>query len=99
VDKTMQAIVGGLILLGIMAFIIAIPGKVLRQKFISLNPLRGRSKKEIIRRVGSPSATTYVEGGTVLQWMRSSYHITVIFGQDDICQGVTHEYKASWIGF
>lgn len=72
----------------------------LKNKFVSAGTLRGRSKAEIIALVGRPTSVSGADAGkTLLQWMDStgsgSYHIALLFDQNDICEGVTHEFDST----
>ena len=74
-------------------------GASLQQKFVALNPLKGKTKSEIISEVGNPNTISSQAGGkTLLQWMEmgflKSYHIALLFDSDDICEGVTHQHSA-----
>ena len=69
------------------------PGRALRARFIALGTLKGRTRTEIVRAVGSPSTETRLpDGRTLLQWRTTGYHIALVFELDGRCFGVTHEY-------
>jgi hypothetical protein len=88
-------IVGGLILYGIIAAIVSVPGNVLAQKFGELGTLTGKTKEEIISKVGQPnSISAAIDGGQVLQWLAAGYHIVLLFDKDGICKGLSHESKS-----
>lgn len=75
----------------VMLIVGRLRGVQLRQKFIYLGELRGRTLEEITREVGSPSSRTALTGNAELfQWARPGYHIALIFS-DGTCQGVQHE--------
>jgi hypothetical protein len=70
----------------------------LHDKFAAAGTLQGRTKDDIIALVGPASSFSGIaEGKFVLQWMKTSaagaYHITLRFGADGVCEGVTHEYN------
>jgi len=84
-------VVGGAILIGIINVVVRLGGGALRTKFIKLGDLRGKTSGQIIARVGQPQSRSQIEAdSTLLQWMATGYHISLIF-KDDICQGVHHE--------
>jgi hypothetical protein len=66
----------------------------LPQRFQRANPLRGKTRGQIIALVGNPnSVSTYDNGKTLLQWIQSGYHIALIFDANGVCEGVQHEFK------
>ena len=82
---------GGLILYFIIHFMVKAPGAMLQNKFVGLGTLTGKTKSEIIAVVGQPNSISGLEEGkTLLQWMSTGYHISLIFN-DDICEGIAHE--------
>jgi len=85
-----------IVLVALISTLVSTPigasGKILQQKFIRLGTLKGRTRVEIIAAVGPPSAQSFThDGGQLLQWMETGYHIALIFDVNGICGGVTHE--------
>ena len=83
--------IAGFILYSITTLFVLNPGVKLRNKFISLGDMRGKHKNEIYRVVGTPNSISAHDDGELLQWLATGYHIALIF-QNDICQGISHEY-------
>ena len=85
-------VVGGLIWYAITSFAVKAPGQGLHKKFADLGVLQGKSLEEIKAAVGNPSAVSAMGDGTTLyQWQATSYHIALLFDENDICLGVTSE--------
>lgn len=85
-------IIGGLIWFAISSAAVKAPGAALNQKFVSLGTLSGKSFNEIASVVGQPSAVSAMGNGQILrQWQATSYHIALIFDENDICLGVSSE--------
>ena len=84
-------LVAGLFLYALVGAAVSAPGKMTQQKFQSLGVLSGKSEAEIVAVVGPPTARSAVDGGYLLQWMQSGYHICLTFSPEGVCQGVTHE--------
>ena len=69
---------------------VTLGGKQLHQKFAALGDLKGKTKQEIIAAVGNPSAISgTADGKTVCQWMKTGFHIALIFN-GEICEGISH---------
>jgi hypothetical protein len=86
--------IGGIVLYFIISAVVKAPGYSLQQKFVGLGSLTGKTKAEIIRVVGPPSSFSSLSGGkTILQWMATGYHISLIFN-GELCEGVSHEFAA-----
>jgi hypothetical protein len=86
------ALIAGLILFVVIGALVRAPGKVLQQKFVRLGTLKGKTRVAIVAVVGPPSAQSGTpDGGQLLQWMATGYHIALIFDANGICQGVSHE--------
>ena len=69
------------------------PGTTLAQRFASLGTLAGKSESEIVASVGRWTSRSAIgEGRYSLQWLRANYHIALLFTQDGICEGVSHEF-------
>lgn len=84
-------LVGGLILYAIIHAVVRAPGSSLNSKFVELGTLKGKTLEEIKAKVGAPNSVSYKGTTKVCQWMQTGYHIVLIFDENDICQGVTHE--------
>ena len=83
-----------MVLYGIISAFVSAPGNLLAQKFRALGTLDGKTKEEIIAKVGKPnSISASLDGDQVLQWLSTGYHIALIFDKDNICKGVSHESK------
>jgi hypothetical protein len=88
-------LVGGLILYAIIRSVVRAPGASLASKFKAQGTLQGRTKQDIIATVGPPQAVSAVAGGkTLLQWQATGYHIALRFDENDLCEGVTHEFRS-----
>lgn len=65
-------------------------GRELKKRFAELEQLKGKTKREIVAAVGSPSAVSgMADGRTLCQWMKSGFHIALIF-DGDVCEGISH---------
>ena len=85
-------VVGGLIYYALTSAFVKAPGTMLNQKFVNLGTLKGKTLQEITDVAGSPSAISVMGDGTKLyQWQATSYHIALIFDENDICLGVSSE--------
>jgi hypothetical protein len=86
---------GGLVISGIMSALVRAPGAVLNQKFASLGDMQGKSLQEIVREVGPYSSiSAMTDGGKLVQWMATGYHVALLFDERDVCKGISHEAKA-----
>jgi len=84
--------IGGLIWYAITSTAVKAPGVSLNKKFVSLGTLSGKTLEEIVAVAGQPSAVSAIGNGNILrQWQATSYHIALIFDQNDICLGVSSE--------
>lgn len=86
-----------------LAFIIqrlvVVPGHNLRARFRAAGVLKGRTKDEIIAKVGSPQRVMNLPNGqSLLLWQATGYHIDLGFDENDICLGVQSEYAARDLG-
>ena len=81
----------GLGLFAVIQYLMKMPGRAMRSRFVSFGPLAGRTRGEIIAAVGQPNAVSALTGGkTLCQWMAAGYHIVLRF-DGELCEGVTHE--------
>ncbi len=89
------ALVGGLALFAVIGVLVRAPGGALAGRFKRAGTLKGRSREEIITLVGPPKAVSATDdGGKLLQWMATGYHMSLKFGADDVCIAVTHESRS-----
>ena len=89
-------IVGGLVLFALISMSVTSPGRSLQRKFVELGTLSGKTRAEIEAAVGAPSSVSATaDGGTLIQWMATGYHIALTFDAQGICGGVTHEFASS----
>jgi hypothetical protein len=92
-EGMIYAVLGGLLLFGLISALVKAPGQNLNTKFVRLGELKGRRRPEIEAAVGPPNAVSTVAGGkTLCQWMQPGYHIALLF-DNDVCEGVTHEVR------
>jgi len=72
------------------SWFVTLGGKQLHQKFAAMGDLKGKTKQEIIAAVGNPSAISgTADGKTVCQWMKTGFHIALIFN-GEVCEGISH---------
>lgn len=68
------------------------PGKELNQKFVKMGSLTGKSKEEIVSKVGGVSSqTTNSDNSFVCTWSAGTYSISVLFSADNKCEKIIHE--------
>jgi hypothetical protein len=84
----------GLVLYLVIHAGVRVPGQTLQHKFQALGTLKGLSEAQIIAAVGAPRSRSAMQGGYLLQWMATGYHIALIFDTQGICGGVSHEHSA-----
>lgn len=85
-------IIGGLIWYAITNAAVKAPGVSLNQKFVSLGTLSGKTLDEIVAVAGQPSAVSAMGDGRILrQWQATSYHIALLFDENEVCLGVSSE--------
>lgn len=94
-STAMLVLSGALFFLGIV-FIVRGKGASIQAKMVSLGTLSGKSYSEISAVVGpanSVSSRADASGNKVIlrQWIAPSYHIALLFDQNDICLGVSSE--------
>lgn len=81
----------------IMGAMVKAPGAVLETKFANLvkdsnGVIAGKTYAEIVSVCGSPSAVSPVgDGKKLCQWLATGYHIALVFDENDICLGISHE--------
>ncbi len=69
-------------------------GSSLQKKFIRLGDMTGKTRKEIISSVGPPSAISAMpNGGQLLQWQATGYHIAILFSENGMFKGIQHEFS------
>lgn len=92
-------IIGGLILYLITHAAVRAPGAVLQTKFANLTKstggvIAGKTYDEIVAACGAPSAVSPIAtGGKLCQWMATGYHVALLFDENNVCTGVSHEAK------
>jgi hypothetical protein len=60
------------------------PGKILQTKFVKLGNMKGKTKAEIVRSVGSPTViTNNSDGSKTIEWGTGWYKIVLLFSADD----------------
>ena len=92
-------IVGGLVIYWVLQKVVLLPGRSLRSKFRAAGVLKGRTKAEIVSKVGQPQYSTKYDGGTsLLMWQETGYHASLRFDINDVCLGVDDEYVDRNIG-
>ena len=92
-------IVGGLVIYWVLQKVVLLPGRSLRSKFRAAGVLKGRTKAEIVSKVGQPQYSTKYDGGTsLLMWQATGYHASLRFDINDVCLGVDDEYVDRNIG-
>jgi hypothetical protein len=64
-------------------------GDMLQRKFVSINPLKGKSYDEIIETVGLPNSFVLNHK----TWSRGGFNITLSFDNDNICTGVVSQLR------
>jgi len=68
------------------------PRKSIANQICKYRLLKGKKKEDIIAVVGPPNSISATpDGGQLLQWISTGYHIVIVFDANGICQGVTHE--------
>ncbi len=86
-------ILGGIVIYFVINFLVRLPGTILQSKFVKLGVIKGLTLDTISNKVGVPNSISYQENQKICQWMQTGYHIALIFDENDICQGITHEAK------
>lgn len=73
------------------------PGALLQTKFSNLTKdtngvIVGKTYQQIVAACGSPSAISPTgDGNKLCQWMSTGYHIALLFDENDVCLGISHE--------
>ena len=83
-------ILGGILLYYFTHAAVRAPGVALSKKFVALGNLKGKTYSEIVSACGAPNSTSAAANGKLCQWMATGYHIALLFDENDICQGITH---------
>jgi len=85
-------LVGGFVIYAIIVAITRAPGQSLAKRFQMLGVMTGKTREEIIAVVGPPhSVSTMADNGQLLQWMQAGYHIAIMFDQQGMFKGISHE--------
>ena len=91
--------IGGLILYLIIHALVRAPGNLLANKFAMLTKdtngaIAGKTYDEIVAACGAPSSRSPMgDGKTLCQWMSTGYHLALLFDENNVCLGVSHEAK------
>lgn len=57
--------------------------------------MKGKTEAEIIKAVGLPNSRSLMaDGGYLLQWQDTGYHIAILFNASGVLEMITHEYVA-----
>lgn len=97
---TMCGLGFGLFIGYFIAGLLTAKGNILREDFIAMGNLRGKTLDEITAKVGAPSAITSCtvaetgKPGSLCTWAKSPYSITLLFDENNVCLGVNNEIKA-----
>lgn len=92
-------IIGGIILHFITSAVVKAPGDILQVKFSKLTKdtngvIKGKTYDEIVAVCGAPNSVSPVGDGTKLcQWLATGYHIALLFDENNVCLGISHEVK------
>ena len=87
-------IIGGLIWYSLTNIAVKAPGHTLNQKFVSLGTLKGKTLDEITYVVGPANSVSAIGNGqTLRQWQATSYHIALLFDENNVCLGVSSEIR------
>lgn len=88
-------IIGGIVLYYVINVIVRIPGYNLSKKFNKLGDLTSYTYQEIENEVGYPQSVSYQTNNeqriTVRQWIKSNYHIVLLFDENESCLGISHQ--------
>ena len=91
--------IGGLIWYLITSAAVKAPGSILQAKFAELTKdtggvIAGKTYAEIVEKCGAPSSVSSTgTGGKLCQWMATGYHIALLFDEENVCLGISHEVK------
>ena len=83
-----------------VAGLIAAKGNILRENFIAMGTLAGKTLAEIEEKVGSPNViqSCTIEGtgksGTLCTWTAPPYSITLLFDDSNTCLCINKEISA-----
>ena len=89
--------VGGILWWIISSAMVKAPGQALANKIAKVQQenggqIAGVPYSKIVAVCGTPSAVSAMGDGTTLkQWQATSYHIALLFDENDICIGVSSE--------
>lgn len=83
----------------IMGAMVKAPGSVLQTKFANLTKdsngmIAGKTYEEVVAVCGLPSSNSPIgDGNRLCQWMATGYHIALLFDENNVCLGISHEAK------
>ena len=92
-------LIGGLIWYWVTQVAVKAPGDILASKFSALTKdtggvIAGKTYREIVDACGAPASVSSMgDGQKLCQWMATSYHIALLFDENDVCLGISHEAK------
>ena len=87
-------LIGGLIWYWVTQATVKAPGDILASKFRNLGVVTGKTYKEIVSACGAPASVSSMgDGQKLCQWMATSYHIALLFDENDVCLGITDEIQ------
>lgn len=89
----------GLIGYLIMGAMVKAPGAVKQAQFANLTKdtngvIAGKTYDQIVAACGAPTSVSPVgDGNKLCQWMATGYHIALLFDENNVCLGISHEAK------
>ena len=92
-------LIGGIIMYLIIHALVKAPGAGLQSRFARVTKdtngvIKGKTLQQIVSVCGQPSARSSMGDGTTLcQWQATSYHVALLFDENDVCLGVSSEIK------
>ena len=91
------SVIGFLVWHAIVNAVVKAPGNTLQNKFAKLTEdtngvIAGKTYTEIVAVCGYPNAASAIgNGSTLRQWIATSYHIALVFDENDVCTGISSE--------
>ena len=56
--------------------------------------IAGKTYDQIVAACGAPTSVSPVgDGNKLCQWMATGYHIALLFDENNVCLGISHEAK------
>ena len=81
----------------VMSAMVKAPGALMQAKFSNLTSssggvIAGKTYDEIVAACGTPTSQSPVgDGHRLCQWMATGYHIALLFDENNVCLGISHE--------